>query len=1682
MKKKKVFKIIAILFFVITVIFLVYNLIFYKITGNTQIHVLMNDIYYTGNDITATVKVHSKAHNGQYTIKSTVKVSLYDSEDKKVDGLKEEKYESDDLDVVKVAYKVPEDLKPGVYNLKFKIKSEDGYDVIEKGFVIKELLNHNLIISLDKGIYKPGDEVQFRGMLLLKKDNTPEEKDVTVSIYDGNENKVYTETKKTSDYGILSGAFKLANEVNSGTYKIVFSLDNEEFSKNFTVNPYVTPKFGVAISANKEVVKVDEESTITVDSKYFFGEPVKNANVEIFCDNGITNNGVTNEEGKYEFKFAPNSEGVHLIQVKVVDESNYMVEEDYRISCSNDAFRVELLPENKDIVLGVNNDVYLFTKKVDGTPVKTYNEVTIGNLTRQVITDEKGIGMFSLSTSDVSKIKEGQTSVTINSENMDGEKVRKNESIDVVKNNDVLIKTDKIKYNQGDDITVSLNSKYDSNYTELYVVKDSKVLKTISTDQNEVTFNLDDEFGLINIFTLSNDGKSFKNKRTVFVKPSKTLTVDIDTDKEVYSPGDSLKLELELKDENGNKADGAVLVSILDEAVQNLAVNDLNIDNLMLALSDIQLADGIDLASVYATILDSKNDTMLMGLLLKQEVSISGKKDESFDTRYEMFEYKEKFEIAKKIIIVYLILLICFKFRKSLKNIVAEIGTLIACGINSIVVISIIYQFVNRTNLDLIDIDSAVALGLIVTVILYITLLVNHKKIFWMNALYFVIIPLLLTIIAYMLFDYYDGVCRNTCNINWFEIIALVFLCMALSIIVITLVKNREKILEEDKNFYLKIASSLTICALYVVPVYFFSTDEEHIIFAIALNWILANIFLVVDLKKHISGVKKREDKKEDSFIKIDKNAVIAFVILLVLAGLQLMRSWSMDLDRSYDIETIDETPRIYNTSETGFNTKFSVSDDSNAGGMTSFNQTIMASDAANVSSPTISGFDTIFSSNSSNNVDRNSRKTESNLSIDLDEKFTTEDENIRNVFLESLCFIPELVTDNGKASTEIKLSDNITTWQIQAVANTKDGRIGFGTNNFKVFKDFFVDFSLPTNAVVGDKISIPVTVYNYTDKELSVELSVKEESWFLLGEYDKTVIVNSKGTNMVYIPIEILAHGENKFRVDAKAESEKDIIEKTMEVKPNGVEIYKVVNSGTFEKDMNLDIILNEKYIEDTESLKVKLYPSTMTAVIENLDNIFKMPTGCFEQTSSSLYPDVVALRYINENKIDNQAIKDKAMGYINSGYQRLLTFETSKKDGGFSLYGNDPAEIVLTAYGVMELKDVSTVYEVDENVITRMKEYIFKNQKSNGSFKINDESSYFSTHTVSNCDEFTLNAYITWTLSETFPEDSRLNKSVEYIENNLDKAKDDYTLALIANIFANTNNKNTQKVLNKLLDNVKKADDKCYFESETCDYWGSRGKTQNIQTTALTSLALSKEGAEAKTNKALVDYIISARDPNGTWNSTQATILSLKALVGYSEKAKISEQDIIVELNGDKQSIHIDKNNLDVYEVNFDSLEKENHLNLNSKNGELYYEVIEHYYKTYEEFEKENKKLAVESQITEEVNVNDNVVQKIQIVNNNEKSISNLMVKISVPQGCSVREESLSKLVTLGYIEKYEYNYNNINLYLRNFDRTVGVTLNIEYIANYPETVTGGMVRAYDYYNPEIEGYSMPSVLTVR
>jgi len=114
-----------------------------------------------------------------------------------------------------------------------------------------------------------------------------------------------------------------------------------------------------------------------------------------------------------------------------------------------------------------------------------------------------------------------------------------------------------------------------------------------------------------------------------------------------------------------------------------------------------------------------------------------------------------------------------------------------------------------------------------------------------------------------------------------------------------------------------------------------------------------------------------------------------------------------------------------------------------------------------------------------------------------------------------------------------------------------------------------------------------------------------------------------------------------------------------------------------------------------------VKIYPGILSQVVEGLDSILRMPFGCFEQTSSTTYPNVLVLDYL---KPPTSLSRDSDEGeeYINLGYQRLVTFEV-QGSGGFSLLAINPLIALLTAYGLQEFADMSRVHDVDPELLQR-------------------------------------------------------------------------------------------------------------------------------------------------------------------------------------------------------------------------------------------------------------------------------------------------------------------------------------------------------------------------------------------
>src|SRR5438552_5960259 len=206
---------------------------------------------------------------------------------------------------------------------------------------------------------------------------------------------------------------------------------------------------------------------------------------------------------------------------------------------------------------------------------------------------------------------------------------------------------------------------------------------------------------------------------------------------------------------------------------------------------------------------------------------------------------------------------------------------------------------------------------------------------------------------------------------------------------------------------------------------------------------------------------------------------------------------------------------------------------------------------------------------------------------------------------------------------------------------------------------------------------------------------------------------------------------------------SREDIVVREIEVIPNGREQNLVFN-GRLETSVRHELNFPESSIPDASKIFVRLYPGPLSQVVEGMDSILRMPGGCFEQTSSSTYPNVLALDYMKRTKKLTPEVHAKAEGYIANGYQGLLTFEVP--GGGFSWFGSAPANKILTAYGLMEFYDMSKVYDVDPRLILRTQQWLSGQQKGDGSWK--PDASFINEGATNrfNKDQLRITAYVAW------------------------------------------------------------------------------------------------------------------------------------------------------------------------------------------------------------------------------------------------------------------------------------------------------------------------------------------------
>jgi hypothetical protein len=712
----------------------------------------------------------------------------------------------------------------------------------------------------------------------------------------------------------------------------------------------------------------------------------------------------------------------------------------------------------------------------------------------------------------------------------------------------------------------------------------------------------------------------------------------------------------------------------------------------------------------------------------------------------------------------------------------------------------------------------------------------------------------------------------------------------------------------------------------------------------------------------------------------------------------------------------------------------------------------------------------------------------------DLKSKSDEPAARVRSYFPEALYINPEIITDkNGLASISIRMADSITTWRMAILASTTRGALGSGTSSIKVFQDFFADLDLPVTLTQGDRVSIPVAVYNYSGAPGDVRLKLQPEEWFSVVEDspEKTLTVEPDRVGGSHFTIEAKRIGKFKLTLSANMKTRGDIVIREIEVVPNGRE-QTVVFNGRLDSAVSHELNFPANAIPDASKIFVRLYPGPLSQVIEGMDAILRMPGGCFEQTSSSTYPNVLALDYMQRTKKSTPEIHAKAEGFIANGYQRLLTFEVP--GGGFSWFGQAPANKILTAYGLMEFSDMSKVHDVDSKVIARTQQWLASQQQPDGSWKPDTQFINEGATNRFNTDVLRITAYIAWSLENTSYQGPAVEKARQFVQSHMDAKRDAYTLAVIANFAADYQKDRafTHQAIQQLLDARTEKDDQAWWSAEETNVYG-RGASAAIETTGLAVQALLKSGESSAIAQHALTYIASKKDANGTWGTTQATIMALRAILLSTEKGAADVRGIVeVILNGSPaERLELTPENNDLLHQfvlkNIDAKNDKVEIRFTGKGG-LAYQIAGRYFVPWTE-KPANEPLSISVDYDRTRLKQDDIATATATVKNNlNKSANMVMVDLGIPPGFDLLSEDLqdykekSATAKSGRLEKFNMTATQAILYFDSISGGDTIRLKFRLRAKYPIRARTFQSRVYEYYEPEVNSVARPVQLEVR
>lgn len=1575
--------------------------------------------------------------------------------------------------------------RTGSYQLHLVAETAIGTAECAQGIELKD--KASILLTTEKPIYQPGQTIHARALALDRAHHAAVGKQaLTFEVEDSRGNKVFKKATETDEFGVASAEFTLADEVNLGAYHLRALMGEEGREPNnraeVTVNVerYVLPKFKVAVDFTekdgkpKKDYRPGDHVTGTVRANYFFGKPVANAEIKIKASamdlaifDAANASGKTDADGNYAFDLAlpdyftgrPISGGAArvLVEATVKDTASHSESRGEPITVSPSALLITAIPESGKLIPDVENQVFILSSYPDGTPART--SLTIhprGLPSMQASTDDAGVAVIRLPMRKSDEAYETRASIGkeflhIDADDHRGNRASTNIRLDYRDGADqILLRAEHALYRAGDVMHLKVFSSRERGAAYLDVVKEGQTILTRDVEMEAGEADLDlpvtpQMAGSldINAYLFGRDAQLVGDHRLVFVQPADELRIETVADAAEYKPGAEARVHFRVTNARGQGVSAALGVQAVDEAVFALAEKQPGFAKVFFYLEQEVMkprfeihslsmegivAPGSVVTPARSTEEQPQNDLAARALFSATEMAQPDKLDAEFGRELPQ-EGAEAYRARYQAEFNSQVHRLAEKLNDAVRNDGKQAG-------------------VEKAFAWLADGDEEMTRDA------WGTKLRLEAAGWWRNGLHYYQVrsagPDKKFNTADDLTEYIETQRDSSGNANTQSDIRI----------------------EHDRgpsNGRAEVVGTVTDQTGAVVPGVELELHDDA-------NGEVWRTISAATGNFTLSGVPAGK-----YHMKIHAQGFEPCVAVLALQS----RDWAF--------VTVKLIVGAEATTVTVIADALAVQADTNE-------VNALVAEPREMAAPGLgNAVGGVFAARKMNSeqvaeIAMHGRNVAALSPLGPDAKDSAAP-HIRSYFPEALYINPEIITDGkGNADIAIPIADSITTWRIAILASTQSGSLGTGVSSLKVFQDFFVDLDLPVTLTQGDRVSIPVAVYNYSGKAGEVSLKLDADDWFSLvnDEFERTLHVDSGRVGSSQFTVQANRIGKFKLTIMAKMDGGKqDIVVHEIEVIPNGRE-QNIVFNGTLDNNIKHDVAFPPTAIPGAGKLFVRLYPGPLSQIIEGMDSILRMPGGCFEQTSSSTYPNVLALDYMKRAKKLTPEIHAKAEGYISNGYQRLLTFEVP--GGGFSWFGQAPANKILTAYGLMEFNDMAKVHEVDPKLIARTQDWLARQQQPDGSWK---PDTYFINEGATNrynSDILRITAYIAWALENTGYKGVAASRAQRYIEDNLSAKADAFTLAVIANFAVDSGQDSefTQRAMELLLNARATKDDMTWWSAEETGVY-STGGSAAIETTGLAAQALLKWGQSAAVARQALAFIASKKDATGAWGSTQATIVALRAIIlGTESKAGDARGTAEIILNGKTaQTLQLNSANSDLfhqYVFKAGEISDRNSVEIRfDGTGSLGYQVVGQYFIPWTTTQTRDALSIDVAYDRSRLEQSDIATATATVKNNLDKTAKMVMIDLGIPPGFELLSEDLQQLQQAtanqanGRLEKFSLTATQAILYLNALTPNQAITVKFRLRAKYPIRAKTFQSRVYEYYDPAVSATAAPAQLEV-